>query len=321
MIRRTDRKRLTVSLLKLFLVAGAIFGGFHLLFDVPFAPRHEIRAGDINPPTLDQSREPGPRIIFRLDDIEQGVRTEQVMAILSVFVQAGVPLELGIIPYVNERPSFALPRLKSYVSRGAADISVHGFTHRPNEFDTTKSKLPRDALRRGLLKATSRIQDYYGVYPVAFLVPYDVFDEPGYEAVRAAGFRIFSSQWQTDDHRGTRPVDFEGRPAEGGLHRLPSVDDAVTWNAGRQSWGGFQPLSNLLYSVRSSLETLEVAVLSLHPAAFEDTGGGVDAGKLNELAHLIERTRELGMITTFRNWYCARPGGDDPRLCPPTTRP
>lgn len=209
-----------------------------MLFDATLPGAYETRAGDLDPPHAPkQSRQPGPRIIFRLDDVEQGVREKQVLAIVSVFEEHDAPLELGFIPYVNGEPSFAPPRLQPYIAKGVADVSVHGVTHRQHEFHSGESGTTRKGLARGLLKASNALREYYGVQPVAFLVPYDVFDEAGYNAVRDAGFPILSFQWQTDRHRGTEPVGFNGQPHANGLYRLPSVDDAVAWNPNQQSWG------------------------------------------------------------------------------------
>jgi len=301
----TSRKRLCTSLAKLLLIIAAVFSGFYALFEVVPSRHIEIRAGALSLlPALDQPREPGPRIIFRLDDVERGVREQQVFDLLDLFQRRGVPLVLGIIPYANGRPTHALPEIKPYLSRGVAQLAVHGVTHQPYEFHTGESGTEHSELVTGLRKRTAALQAFYGVRPVAFLVPYDVFDRKGYEAVRDAGFRILSSQWQTDGHRGTAPVDYASRPSVEGLYRLPSVDDAVSWDAERRQWGDFQPLSNLLFSVRASLAELDVAVLSLHPAAFTDANGDTDKTKLEKLDTLLTRVRELGRITTFRNWYC-----------------
>jgi hypothetical protein len=319
-VSRTSGKRLAASLAKLGLIVGGILGGFHLLFDTPLPAPDKILANGLDPPKITQTLKPGPRIIFRLDDVEQGVREKHVLAILEVFERLDAPLELGVVPLAGGEPSHAIPRLRPYVAAGAADISVHGVTHVPNEFQSSESGLGRAALAEGLLTARARLQEYYGVYPLAFLVPYDVFDETGFNAVRDAGFEILSSQWQTDTYRGTARVDFHGNEDEHGLYRLPSVDDAVTWDAVNRRWGDFQPMSNLLYSVRASLERIGVAIVSLHPAAFDDGRGGVDAAKIAKLKRLVEAVRDLGMPTTFRNWYCTQTESKkpaDPRICPP----
>lgn len=315
------RRKLYSSLLKLALIVAGILGSFHLLFDVAPSNRNEIRTVALNVlPGLKQPRNPGPRIIFRLDDVEKGVREQQVFDLLALFQRRDVPVDLGIVPHAGGNVTYDIPGVKTYLSRGVADISLHGVTHRDLEFHTAESGISKADLRDGLKKAKTNISEYYGVEPVAFLVPYDVFDKAGYQAVREAGFRILSSQWQTDEHRGTRPVGFESNPASPGLYRLPAVDDAVAWDPERRQWGEFQPLSNLLFSVRASLDTLGVAVLSLHPAAFADEQGRTDREKMEVLDALITRVGELGRVVTFRNWYCTYAADDEPEraesLCP-----
>lgn len=302
-----------LTLLKLALVITAVSAGLRLAFDL--GPTGWQALQDVSSPVLAkqaQTRVPGPRVIFRLDDVEQGVRETQVFEILAVFERHDAPVDVGIVPRANGRPSYALRRLKPYVARGSADIGIHGITHVIGEFDTRQSGIPGEVLLDGLQDVTRRIAEFYGVRPLAFLVPYDVFDEAGYDVVREAGLRIFSSQWQTDHHRGTDPVDFQSRTDEGGLYRLPAVDDAVSWDAREKDWGAFQPMSDLMFSMRASLEQIGVAVISLHPAAFQKANGATDEVKLEQLAELLDRAAELGRISTFRNWYCTYAGRKEP---------
>lgn len=311
-MQRQSHGFLSAILFKVGMIVVVAYSGAQLFLDVGPSARHGLKS--LESPGLGkpyQSRKPGPRVIFRLDDVEAGVREAQVFDILAVFKRHEAPVDVGIIPRANGRDSYALHWLRPYVDNGSVDIDVHGITHEVDEFDTSKSGNSRESLATGLRDATNRLTGFYGVRPVAFLVPYDVFDEPGYRAVRDAGFRIFSSQWQTDRHRGTAPIDFDSRVDEQGLYRLPAVDDAVSWDASRRSWGGFQPMSDLLFSMRASLERLGVAVISLHPAAFQQNDGATDPAKLVKLGELLEEARKLGQISTFRNWYCTYPADEE----------
>jgi len=92
-----SRRKLYVSLLKLTLIVAGILGGFHLLFEVAPSKRTEIRAAALSVlPGLKQPRDPDPRIIFRLDDVEKGVREQQVFDLLALFQRRDVPLDLGL---------------------------------------------------------------------------------------------------------------------------------------------------------------------------------------------------------------------------------
>ena len=134
-----------------------------------------------------------PAIIFRLDDVAKGWYEETTERIIQVFIKNNAPLEVGIIPYLDGKPSFDIAKVREYYDNGVLDISMHGFDWTYAQMDTSKSGLTYQELLNNLNNARRQIANYYGFAPVTFTVPNDFYDEAGYNAIMNAGFKIFST--------------------------------------------------------------------------------------------------------------------------------
>lgn len=280
-----------------------------------------------------------PGIIFRLDDVERGVYEDTVEEIIKVFQRNKVPLDVGIMPFASGHISYNIPYLRKYLDAGAIDISVHGYTNSFAEFDTVISgasfdrldpalrpcfenafgeflykptKTYYEDLARGLKLARERYKRYFGVAPVAFTVPNDYFNEEGYRAALVAGFKIFSSQQQSEKHPSDILVDYYGRPDENGMYRLPAFGSISGWDSLHCRFGELFILENpddelwesITYSLKSSMN---LAVIYLHPQNFIDSYGRPDKAKLNHLDTILKfvigHEDIFGEITTFEAWY------------------
>jgi peptidoglycan/xylan/chitin deacetylase (PgdA/CDA1 family) len=247
-----------------------------------------------------------PAIIFRMDDVAKGRNEEIVESIIRLFGKNNVPLNVSIIPCADGRDSYEMPFLKQYVNAGIIDISIHGNQHIATEFDTTKSGIEYQKLKSALVLARSQIQQYFGVNPVAFTVPYDYFSEDGYNAVQDSGFKIFSTQKAVEPHPSIQLVNYTGNADTGGMSRLCTVSDVATWDTVKQQWGEIYAAdikNELFSSVDWGLNTLGVAVVSIHPQAFLNSINSIDDKKLEKLDSIVKLSKQRATITTFEAWY------------------
>lgn len=245
-----------------------------------------------------------PMIIFRLDDAEKGAYEEIIDKIIRVFKINNVPLDVGVIPYAKGRFTYDMPYLKKYLDEGVIDLTVHAFQHSYREFDTHHSRKSYHELKSGLIKSRQLMEEYYGVAPVSFSVPYDFFTRESFNAIRDAGFTIFTTQMAVEKQPSIFKVDFNGKEDETGVFRLCTVDDVATWDNDKQQWGGIQnPGSDLQYSINWGLERLGVAIVNVHPQSFLDKRNRVIPRKLHKLNVIVKWSRQFGEVTTFERWH------------------
>jgi hypothetical protein len=268
----------------------------------------------------------GTAVIFRLDDVSKGWHEDTVEAIIKVFKNNGVPLDLGVISNVSGTDSFRIPWLQQYIDQGDVGISVHGFDWTFYQLDTTKSGLTFNYIKSKLMKARDEYLHYFGVSPVALTVPTDFFDENGYKAIDGAGFKIFATQIEIEPHASAdEPVDYQGHPDPDGMYRIPTASDVSKWDAVNQKFLDpvdisklaqtpdfckyFSALSttttynDLGYRLCSVLSQLGVAGVSIHPTAFLDADGKPDQAKLQKLDAIVKWVKTFATITTFEQWY------------------
>jgi hypothetical protein len=285
-------------------------------------------------PTFQRTKETpaydgGPAIIFRMDDGAKGWYEDTIKEIVQLFIDNDIPLEVGIIPYLDGKPSFDSTLLRDYYNNGVIDISMHGFDWTYAQMDTSQSGLTYSELLNNLLNSRQQIKNYYGVAPVTFTVPYDFFDETGYKAVINAGFKVFSTHTVVEPHRSVVPVDFNGNPDINGLYRIPTATDVTMWDDIKQQWGDVYDVSQFRelkyyppsteyhiqqdYSslpmyhdfslIKQELDKLGVAAMSIHPDAFITADGKPDKAKLEKLDKVIKWAKQFTSITTFTQWY------------------
>jgi len=256
---------------------------------------------------VDTALYPGnPAIIFRMDDAAKGWNEEAVEQIIRLFGKHNVPLDVGVIPHADGKDSFEMPLLRRYLDAGIIDISIHANHHTIKEFDTSQSGTSYEELKARLTKAREQIQQYYDVTPVAFTVPYDFFNEEGYNAIQDAGFKIFSTQKAVEFSPSIYPVDYSGNEDEKGMSRLCTVSDVARWNAEKEQWEDILPIgpgTELSQAIDWGLKNLGVAVIGVHPDAFLDMDNNLDKVKLGQLEDIIVAAKKLASITTFKQWY------------------
>jgi peptidoglycan/xylan/chitin deacetylase (PgdA/CDA1 family) len=270
-----------------------------------------------------------PAIIFRFDDVAKGWYEDTTRAIIDIFKENNVPIDMGITPYLDGEPTFDIPMIRDYMNEGVVDISMHGFDWTYAQIDTSKSGLTYPEMLSKMNNSKRQLKNYYNEEPVAFTVPYDFYDEDGYKAVEDADFKVFATHSTVEPHPSVVMVDFNGKPDINGLYRIPTATDVCTWDAVKKQWGDVYDVSQFRdlkyyapapeyniqqdYSslpvyhdfnlIKRELDKLGVAAVSIHPDAFTDANGKPDEAKLKKLEEIVKWADNFASVTTFSQWY------------------
>lgn len=247
----------------------------------------------------------GNKVIFRLDDVSAARSSlPAVQEILGLFDKSGTSLDVGIIPHEMGQDSYIIPFIKPYVQKGLIGLSIHGYDHLINEFDAGYSNRTEKELSDGLNASVASIEKYFGKRPVSFSVPYDVFDEAGFNAVRDSGFKIFSSQKMSEPYPSVEPVDYLGKfDPNRGLYRLPAVISVNLWDPNSSSYDGMLPISVFTNNINIAFNDWGFAVVTIEPQSFMNDDGSVNQAYIDILGEMIKISKERGTPTTFEELY------------------
>jgi hypothetical protein len=135
-------------------------------------------------------------------------------------------------------------------------------------------------------------------------VPYDVFDEMGFDAVRDAGLKIFSSQKMSEARPSVEPVDFFGEPdPTHGMRRLPAVISVNLWDSRNGSYNGMLPIDIFRNNIDFGLNDWGFAIITIEPQSFMEKNGSVNETQIQILSEMITISKERGQPTTFKKLY------------------
>jgi hypothetical protein len=190
--------------------------------------------------------------------------------------------------------------------------------------EAEKAKLSYEALKFKLIQARCKYLKYFGVNPVSFTVPTDFYDELGYKAIQDAGYKVFSVHNSVEPCPSIQPVDYNCRidPAKG-MYRIPTASDMCIWY--NCQWTDVinldKPMKQKDYCIYigalsesteyndfgimicSTMSTLGVAAIGLHPDCFVDKYGKPDMAKLEKVDTIIKWIKSFATIMTFEQWY------------------
>lgn len=245
------------------------------------------------------------KVVFRLDDVSAARSSlPAVEEILDLFDKSGTLLDVGIIPHEMGQDSYIIPFIKPYVQKGLIGLSIHGYDHEINEFDASYSNRTEKELSDGLNASVIFIEKYFGKRPVSFSVPYDVFDEAGFNAVRDSGLKIFSSQKMSEPRPSVEPVDYLGKfdPIRG-LYRLPAVISVNLWDPNSSSYDGMLPISVFTNNINIAFNDWGFAVVTIEPQSFMNDDGSVKKAQIDILGEMIKISKERSIPTTFEELY------------------
>ena len=171
-------------------------------------------------------------VVFRNDDIQPYYRAEAMRAVDRVFVEAGVPVTLGVIPATGDEPLDPDGRLCGYL-RGLAsthpgtfELAVHGYSHdRETGFHggSEFGGLPAAEQRRRVDRATAIFEDCVRQSPRTFIPPMDTYDDATVAALADQEYEVVSGGgWFTREFYGEA-----GLFRRGGLLHVPNDQSFV----------------------------------------------------------------------------------------------
>ena len=230
-------------------------------------------------------------VVFRNDDIQPYYRTETMRAVDQVFVDAGVPVTLGVIPQVDGRHSITDSDVCSYLRErarenpGIFEFSLHGYTHEKrtsfyggSEFGGLDPAKQREFIESG----TATLTECVGERPTTFVPPMDSYDAATVDALRAANYATVSGAgWFTAEYYDTTAV-FE----EGGLVHVPNDGGFVAnWTTGE-----FHDPATLEQRFEWAMEEGSVYVQMLHYQDFDTPE------RLEQLREFVEYAKGYGDV-------------------------
>lgn len=137
-------------------------------------------------------------IVFRLDDYTL-VSSMTKDSIIKIFFKNEIPLVVGIIPcdsdevlICNQNFSF-LTRLKSAVSDGRVEISLHGLTHKKITKYGEFGGLNENEQKRRVVKGKYLLDSIFQTEVISFIPPWNSYDDNTLNVLNEAGFKIVSS--------------------------------------------------------------------------------------------------------------------------------
>jgi len=195
--------------------------------------------------------------------------------------------------------------------------------------EAEKAKVSYDELKFKLIQARCKFLKYFGINPVSFTVPTDYYDELGYKAIQDAGYKIFSVHKSVEPCPSLDPVDYNCHiDLAKGMYRIPTASDMCIWyncqwtdviNLDKpmkqkdycvyvEAWGESMEYNDYGITICSTMNSLGVAAIGLHPDCFVDKYGKPDMAKLEKVDALIKWFKSFATIMTFEQWYRYKTG-------------
>jgi peptidoglycan/xylan/chitin deacetylase (PgdA/CDA1 family) len=145
---------------------------------------------------------PAVTVAFRFDDYSAVSSTSAEVRIIDAFASRGIPLTIGVIPYVHYVHATGLcdgtplPREKAAIllqNRRVVDVAMHGYAHEKTgpwtEFAGVDAAEQVERLRRGKQLLDSLLDEQTTI----FIPPWNSYDQGTLHAVQAVGFTCLSA--------------------------------------------------------------------------------------------------------------------------------
>ncbi len=144
-------------------------------------------------------------VVFRYDDYAASLgeharaREANERAFLDVFAEHGVPLTVGVVPRIEGKRLLAddperLRALRDAVAAGHVGPALHGLTHealsRQGSANSEFAGLAPAAQLERLREGKRLLEDWLGVPTVAFIPPWNTYDEGTVGALAEAEFQV-----------------------------------------------------------------------------------------------------------------------------------
>jgi hypothetical protein len=248
-------------------------------------------------------------IIFSLDRVGDSNLKGVADKIIRVFAENNAPLDIAVAPPADVKDQENLNGLTPYVDAGLIDISFDGQGISWVDPDLPDTQSTFSAIESQLVKARGQLASYYGMAPVACILPPESLNQDNYRIIQEAGFKILNTRYSKVTPPSNLPLSWSGEVDRNGIYRLPVVADVnypVTPVVETATFNESAANNEILRSIDKSLTNLGVAVIEIRPGSFLDTDPKAFTVKIRLLNSLIKLSQQLGEIVTFDGWNRAR---------------
>lgn len=216
-------------------------------------------------------------VAFRLDDIQDYYLSGAQMDILKIFEQKHASLTIGVIANAIGSDPNLMSLIKNAQSDPSFDLEVanHGLSHR------VMTSLTRDQQEDDVIKSNKRIQEIFGVTPVTYIPPENVFNDDTIDILKKNNFTNISYHTAT-----TKPPLFQ----KSDFYHFPADTQTSILNRPEANWQ-VQPIGKIMDRINDSMITYGYAVVMMHPHEFSTYSDGIYQNKVNQTQ--VQQTRLL----------------------------
>jgi len=247
----------------------------------------------------------GGAIIFVIDQVSDANLRLTADQIIRKFAENDAPLDLSLAPEQGIIGLESMDFWTPYIDAGIIDISFDGYGLHWLPAGSDNLSAAYTDLKSTLLKARGQFKSAFGEAPSACLLPAAAFNEENYSLLEQTGFSTVCSIDSPSFKPSSIPVNWSGKLDLKGLYRLPitgKVEFSSSPSGQGSAAGKADPNAALLAAIKSSLSTLDVAVVEIQAASFQGKDGKTDPAKIAQLPGLIKSCSNLGELTTFQSW-------------------
>ena len=247
-----------------------------------------------------------PAVIYVINEIQENKFKDIIDRIIRVFAESGVPVDVALHPYYIIKNESGYNFLIPYSDSGLIDISLDGNDINWLDIDAPNESAAYNTLKEFIENYSNFINQYFGYRPVSCIFPYELFNEYNYKLLQETGFKIISCKQSAVFVPSRKPLNWAGKVDQEGLYRLPIISAA--------NYPATNPLEisatttnrdvneNILNDINIGLNIIGVAVISIEPDDFVDSEGKINIIKIQQLADLVNRSKNYGEIVTFSGW-------------------
>lgn len=206
-------------------------------------------------------------IILRMDDVQENAWNNSAMALIDTILSKNMSVTLAIIPMRfgksagrNEAGSrnesaaakdSILQYIRDKANGGKFELAQHGTYHKKDEFLNLSEEEAYNATKKGL----EQMERIFGVHPVTFIPPNNIYGENAPKALSKLGFRILSGEY--GEYKSDGNIMYVGYTEQTKVSSSPEL----------------VPVSSVLRSCRNSLALRNLCVLNMHPQDYAESGG------------------------------------------------
>ncbi len=225
-------------------------------------------------------------VVLRLDDIGKNRYTDFRFKLVDEVLSRDMSITIGVIPYGLEEDPLLVDYLLANNRNSQLEVAQHGYSHTENEFETISFQEANKSLYKGVT-----ILNRFGVFPITFIPPSNVYSQDTISALNKQGFKIVSAR--------ENEYFFDGN-----LFYLGKTTETYDFYNKM-----FIPVDEILSECRTSFDLTNICVIVLHPQDYL-TNGVLDDEKYASFVSLLQRLEEMNVISVNPRDFLLCPDND-----------